>query len=60
MGELIDKVKGRIKELAGVALGDRSMEAEGKGRQAVGKVKGDFEEAKQGVKEAMRKEPPRH
>jgi uncharacterized protein YjbJ (UPF0337 family) len=59
MGELIDKAKGKAKEVAGAATGDRSLEAEGKTDQVKGGVKGAFEDAKQGVKDAFRKEPPK-
>ncbi len=55
MGELIDKVKGNIKEAAGVIAGDKDLENEGKVDQAKGAVKGAFEEAKHAVKEAVKK-----
>ena len=57
MGELKDKIKGRFKSAIGKISGDRSLEAEGEVDEAKGKVKGGFEEVKQGVKESMRREP---
>lgn len=50
MGELIDKAKGKIKEVAGVATGNRSLEGEGKADQVKGAVKGKFDEIKQAIK----------
>ena len=57
MGELIDKAKGKVKEVAGAASGDRKLEAEGKVDTAKGNAKGAWEEVKQGVKDAVRKDP---
>ena len=57
MGELIDKAKGKIKETAGAATGNRSLEAEGKVDTAKGNVKGAWENVKQGVKDAVRSDP---
>ena len=57
MGELIDKVKGKVKEAAGKATNDKSLEAEGQVDQAKGAVKGAAEELKHGVKEALRNDP---
>ncbi len=57
MGELIDKGKGKVKEVAGVATGNRKLEGEGKIDQAKGAVKGVVEEVKHAVKEATRKHP---
>jgi uncharacterized protein YjbJ (UPF0337 family) len=53
MGELIDKAKGKVKEVVGAATGDRKLEGEGKVDTAKGKVKGAFEKIKQDVKEAL-------
>lgn len=58
MGELTDKAKGKAKEVAGVATGDRKLEGEGKIDQAKGRVKEAAEEVKHAVKEATRKKPP--
>jgi uncharacterized protein YjbJ (UPF0337 family) len=55
MGEIIDKVKGNIKEAAGAMTGDKKLENRGKVDQAKGKAKGAFEEAKHAVKVAAKK-----
>jgi uncharacterized protein YjbJ (UPF0337 family) len=55
MGELIDKAKGKVKEVTGAATGDRRLEGEGKIDRAKGAVKGAAEEVKQAVKDATRK-----
>jgi uncharacterized protein YjbJ (UPF0337 family) len=54
MGELTDKVKGRIKKATGAATGNRDLEAEGEIDTAKGKVKGAFEDVKSAVKGAVR------
>ena len=54
MGEIIDKVKGKIKQTAGAATGDKKLEAKGKLDQAKGNVKGAVEEVKHAVKEGMK------
>ena len=59
MGEWTDKAKGKAKEIGGVVTGDRSLEAEGKLDQAKGKIKGKFEELKQGVKDTVKKDDDR-
>ena len=46
MGEIIDKVKGKIKQAAGKASGDKRLEREGQVDEAKGAVKGAVEEAK--------------
>ncbi|ADO68735.1 CsbD family protein [Stigmatella aurantiaca] len=53
MGEWNDKVKGKIKETAGVATGDRKLEAEGKADTFKGNVKGKIEDAKRAIKDAV-------
>ena len=55
MGELTDKVKGKIKQAAGAATGDKKLEREGKTDEAKGKVKGAFEDAKHAIKDAVKK-----
>lgn len=62
MGGKIDKVKGRIKEAAGVLTGNEELRAEGKADQAVGeakevvdKVKKVAENVVDDVKEAVKK-----
>jgi uncharacterized protein YjbJ (UPF0337 family) len=57
MGELTDKAKGKAKQMGGIATGDRELEAEGKVDESKGKVKGAFEDVKQGIKEAVRGDP---
>jgi uncharacterized protein YjbJ (UPF0337 family) len=55
MGELIDKVKGKIKQTAGALTGDKKLEREGQADEAKGAVKGAVEEVKHAVKEAVKK-----
>lgn len=55
MGEIIDKVKGKLKRAAGAATGDKKLEREGRVDEAKGKVKGVAEEVKQAVKSAAKK-----
>ncbi|MBZ4417896.1 CsbD family protein [Myxococcus sp. RHSTA-1-4] len=63
MGEWTDKAKGRIKETAGVAAGvaagDRELEAEGKRDTAKGELKGKVEDAKRAIKDALDTDKPR-
>jgi uncharacterized protein YjbJ (UPF0337 family) len=54
MGEIIDKVKGKIKQAAGSVSGDKKLEREGKVDQAKGKVKGVVEDVKHAVKDAAK------
>jgi uncharacterized protein YjbJ (UPF0337 family) len=55
MGEIIDKVKGKIKQAAGAATGDKKLENAGKLDEAKGNAKGAVEEVKHAVKEAIKK-----
>jgi uncharacterized protein YjbJ (UPF0337 family) len=55
MGEIIDKAKGKAKQVEGDLTGDRERHAEGRLDEAKGKLKGKFEEAKQRVKDTFRK-----
>jgi uncharacterized protein YjbJ (UPF0337 family) len=55
MGELIDKVKGKIKQTAGALAGDKKLEDEGELDEAKGEVKGAVANVKHAVKEAARK-----
>jgi len=50
MGEIIDKVKGKIKQAAGNVAGDKKLENEGKVDVAKGTLKGAVEEAKHAVR----------
>ncbi|WP_164019891.1 CsbD family protein [Pyxidicoccus trucidator] len=59
MGEWTDKAKGRIKETAGVATGDRDLEAEGKKDTAKGELKGKVEDVKRAIKDAIDPDKPR-
>lgn len=55
MGEIIDKMKGKAKQVEGAITGDRGRQAEGLVDEKKGDLKGKFEEAKQGVKDAFKK-----
>ena len=50
-----DKLKGKIKEVAGAVTGDASTENEGKLDQAKGHLKGAAENLKERAKEALGK-----
>lgn len=53
MGGLTDKMKGKVKEAAGAATGDESLENEGKLDQAKGSMKNAGENMKDRAKEAL-------
>ena len=55
MGEIIDKLKGKAKQVEGDITGDRARHAEGRLDEAKGKLKGKFEELKQDIKDASKK-----
>ena len=55
MGELIDKVKGKIKQTAGALTGDKKLERKGGVDVAKGQAKGAMENAKHAVKDAAGK-----
>jgi uncharacterized protein YjbJ (UPF0337 family) len=55
MGEIIDKLKGKAKQVEGDVTGDRERHAEGRMDETKGKVKGKFEEVKQDIKDTFRK-----
>jgi uncharacterized protein YjbJ (UPF0337 family) len=55
MGEIIDKVKGKVKQAVGNLAGDKKLENEGKIDEAKGNVKGAVEEVKHAVKDALKK-----
>ncbi|QDE71739.1 MULTISPECIES: CsbD family protein [Myxococcus] len=59
MGEWTDKAKGKVKEVVGVASGDRELEAEGKRDSAKGAIKGKIEDAKRAIKDAVDSDKPR-
>ncbi len=50
MGEIIDKVKGRIKQAAGALKGDKRLKHEGDVQEAKGKVEGAVQDVKHAVK----------
>lgn len=56
MGELIDKVKGKIKQAEGRVTGNPAREAEGVADELKGKAKGAFEDIKSDAKRAFREE----
>jgi uncharacterized protein YjbJ (UPF0337 family) len=55
MGELIDKVKGKIKQTAGALSGDKKLERQGEVDEAKGQVKGAIGNVQHAVKEGARK-----
>ena len=54
MGEKIDRAKGEVKEQAGKATGDKSLQGEGKRDQAKGNAKGAANKAKDALKDLAR------
>ena len=48
-----DELKGRVKEAAGALMGDAKLKREGKGDQAVGKIKQQVEKVIDKVKHAI-------
>ncbi|HEY6556569.1 MAG TPA: CsbD family protein [Polyangiaceae bacterium] len=58
MGEINDKVKGKIKQVAGALTGNKKLEREGEVQEVKGKVKGVVEDVKHAVKDAIKKEGP--
>jgi uncharacterized protein YjbJ (UPF0337 family) len=55
MGEIIDKVKGKVKQAAGKMARDKDLEREGKVDETKGDVKGVAEDVKHAVKDAVKK-----
>jgi uncharacterized protein YjbJ (UPF0337 family) len=53
MGEIIDKVKGKIKQAAGGLAGDKKLEREGRIDGTKGRVKGAVADVKHAVKDAV-------
>ncbi|MFC1406342.1 MULTISPECIES: CsbD family protein [Streptacidiphilus] len=49
-GNMADKLKGKVKEAAGKAVGNERLQAEGKGDQ----VKGDAKQAVEKAKDALK------
>lgn len=44
MGEMTDKLSGKAKQVSGILTGDKKLEAEGKGDEAKGGLKGKMNE----------------
>lgn len=59
MGELIDRVKGKIKQAEGRVTGNPAREAEGVADELKGKAKGAFEDVKSDAKRALRENEER-
>lgn len=55
MGEITDKVTGKVKRAAGVLTGNKKLEREGQLDETKGKVKGAAEDLKHAVKDAVKK-----
>jgi len=51
MGEIIDKVKGKVKQAAGALSGDKHLKREGEVDETKGHVKGAVEDVKHAVKD---------
>jgi len=49
----LDNLKGKVKETAGVATGDREMEGEGKLDQIKGKIKDAAGNLREGIKDKL-------
>jgi uncharacterized protein YjbJ (UPF0337 family) len=49
----LDRIKGKVKETAGVATGDRELEGEGKLDQVKGKIKDVAGNIREGIKEKL-------
>jgi uncharacterized protein YjbJ (UPF0337 family) len=56
MGEIIDKLKGKLKQAEGAITNDPVRKAEGQLDELKGNVKGAFEEVKNDVKKALRRD----
>jgi uncharacterized protein YjbJ (UPF0337 family) len=52
MGELIDKAKGKVKQVIADLTGNKELKNEGERDEAKGKVKGAVEDVKNAVKDA--------
>jgi uncharacterized protein YjbJ (UPF0337 family) len=53
MGEIIDKIKGKAKQVEGNITGNRTRKVEGVVDETKGRAKGAFEEIKSGVKRVL-------
>lgn len=54
MGEIIDKVKGKMKQVEGAVTGDKKLQAEGVLEELKGDVKGAVENVKHAIKDAAK------
>jgi uncharacterized protein YjbJ (UPF0337 family) len=54
MGEIIDKTKGKIKQVAGTLAGNDKLKADGEVDELKGKAKGAVEDIKHAVKGAAK------
>jgi len=54
MGEIMDKVKGKAKQVAGTLTGNDKLKTEGEVDELKGKAKGAVENVKQAVKNAAK------
>jgi uncharacterized protein YjbJ (UPF0337 family) len=54
MGEIIDRTKGKIKQVTGTLTGNDKLKAEGEVDELKGKVKGTVEDVKQAIKGAAK------
>jgi uncharacterized protein YjbJ (UPF0337 family) len=55
MGEIIDKVKGKIKKATGAVIGDQRLVQDGQVDEAKGRVKGAVEHVKRAIKDAAKR-----
>jgi uncharacterized protein YjbJ (UPF0337 family) len=55
MGEIIDKVKGKVKKATGAVIGDPRLVQDGQIDAAKGSVKGAVEDVKHAIKDAANK-----
>jgi uncharacterized protein YjbJ (UPF0337 family) len=55
MGEIISKVRGKIKQTAGKLTGNKRLEREGKLEEVKGAVRGVVKDVKRTVKRAVKK-----
>ena len=54
MGAWLDKLRGKFREMGGVATGNRRAEIQGKGEQLKGEAKETWEDVKHDIKQADR------
>ena len=51
----VEQAKGSVKEATGKIVGNKKLEAQGKGDKAAGKVQATYGDLKQDVKDAVKK-----